>query len=457
MRNPVHIRSTGLLLLIWGILGSLIYLSSLLEIYLPERETIQNASGEDYPPPELRLLPPVLREHRAPQARIDQARRDRPAGVFVELQHSIAATIEEIVNEFMKPWETDYPKEVFLPETLIQAQANDPSLRNNTLLVQIENYKAKFTHLFYPPKRHTRRQSLEEGIRKLLELDRTRHPRTLPDNVTFLVVLNDGFRTSVPAFTSARHWSNVTAGVPVPLGNLRGYKEGWGSTIVGWDAYVQQHIASHRNEISWDQKIPKAVFRGAFSPFKYKLGTCNAGLDLCELPKSWKEVNRGKLFALARQAPSLFDVGFNKIRADCVEELASENVTVVPGMSLVEQQRYKYVINMGNNADWAERLRHLLYTDMLVVRHEAETQEWFYPALQPYIHYLPVGLTLDDLIEQVQWATDHDTTAQEMAHNGFAFAQHFLSEKAMLHYWTVVLQKLAKLQKAAAHERRQRR
>ena len=47
--------------------------------------------------------------------------------------------------------------------------------------------------------------------------------------------------------------------------------------------------------------------------------------------------------------------------------------------------------------------------------------QWYYSALVPWVHYVPVRGDLKDLDERLTWAMEHDQEAKEIAQRGRAF------------------------------------
>eukprot|EP00171_Calliarthron_tuberculosum_P017083 IDg17083t1 len=115
----------------------------------------------------------------------------------------------------------------------------------------------------------------------------------------------------------------------------------------------------------------------------------------------------------------------------------------MPEMDFRDFQKYKYVINMGSNQDWSERIRLLLFMNSAIIYHMAETQEFFTPLLKPWVHYIPANITLGDMAANVEWAIRHDEAVRKIVENQRAFADRYLTERAMEEYWDVALEEFA--------------
>lgn len=104
-------------------------------------------------------------------------------------------------------------------------------------------------------------------------------------------------------------------------------------------------------------------------------------------------------------------------------------------------------------ADWAERLRSLLFMNSAVINHVAETQEFFTPLLKPWVHFIPTDIHFDNLVKNVKWARANDRFVQQIVRNQNAFAERYISERAMQQYWEVMLEEFSIRQALAASHR----
>ena len=73
-------------------------------------------------------------------------------------------------------------------------------------------------------------------------------------------------------------------------------------------------------------------------------------------------------------------------------------------------------------------------------------KEFFYPMLEPYVHYVPVGRALEDLVERVQWANAHPAEVAAIAARGQAFARRHLHTRAVACFWWQLLTAIAALE-----------
>jgi len=264
----------------------------------------------------------------------------------------------------------------------------------------------------------------------------------------FIVILNDGTRPQVPVFGVARHWKSWTRMLPMPLLNER-TKEKARSGLASWDSYIQESVVGPSRGISWSQKANQAFFRGSFVMQTWRLGSVN-NYGKPTKPSSWRDVNRGRLVTVAQTRPDLFDVGItsSKDPKGVLSQAELASIPTVRPSSFVEWIKRKVIICVGSNQDWTERLRAMLFTNSVVLLHEAETQEWFRPLLVPYRHYVPFNLMMDNLVERAEWtlSAQNSEVVQEIIANANRFAAEHLNEESMMLYFFTILKQYASLQ-----------
>ncbi len=123
-----------------------------------------------------------------------------------------------------------------------------------------------------------------------------------------------------------------------------------------------------------------------------------------------------------------------------------------PKMELADQiKKYKYIINADGHCA-ALRMRNLLASDSAVLWVETNQIEWFYPLLQPFVHYIPVRYLdyeaddpLHDVITKIEWAERNPRKVQAIVRNANKFATSHLSDHAITCYSVQLLDEYARL------------
>lgn len=187
-----------------------------------------------------------------------------------------------------------------------------------------------------------------------------------------------------------------------------------------WDLMRKQLLISSE-KWSWSQKLSKAFFRGS--------RTSN---------------QRDNLVLLSRQKPDLVDAAYTKNQAwkSKADTLGEDPA---PEVSLEDHCKYKYLFNFRGVAA-SFRFKHLFLCGSLVLHVGDEWLEFFYPALKPWIHYVPISTqaTSSELEEVINFLMANDDIASKIAKNGQDFIRNWLKMKHVEAYWKTLLTKYVK-------------
>ena len=74
------------------------------------------------------------------------------------------------------------------------------------------------------------------------------------------------------------------------------------------------------------------------------------------------------------------------------------------------------------------------------------SEEYFYPLLRPWEHYVPLAANLQDVPDKLRWASANPREAERIAAAGQAFAREHLHEFGIACYWWYLLTAFAELQ-----------
>ncbi|KAM8903346.1 protein O-glucosyltransferase 1 [Spinachia spinachia] len=170
----------------------------------------------------------------------------------------------------------------------------------------------------------------------------------------------------------------------------------------------------------WKQKESKGFFRG-----------------------SRTSPERDPLILLSREAPELVDAEYTKNQAWKSERdtLGSPAAKEIP---LIDHCKYKYLFNFRGVAA-SFRLKHLFLCGSLVFHVGDEWQEFFYPQLQPWVHYIPVKQDLSDVRELLQFVQENDAVARDIATRGKEFIVDHLRMRDVSCYWERLLAEFGRL------------
>uniref|UniRef100_A0A8C8DP95 Protein O-glucosyltransferase 1 n=1 Tax=Oryzias sinensis TaxID=183150 RepID=A0A8C8DP95_9TELE len=180
-----------------------------------------------------------------------------------------------------------------------------------------------------------------------------------------------------------------------------------------WDL-MRTDLKKSAAQWPWKKKEPKGFFRG-----------------------SRTSSERDPLILLSREDPELVDAEYTKNQAWKSEKdtLGRPPATEIP---LVDHCKYKYLFNFRGVAA-SFRLKHLFLCGSLVFHVGEEWQEFFYPQLKPWVHYIPVKQDLSDVRGLLQFVKENDDVAQEIAERGQEFILQHLRMDDVSCYWEQLL------------------
>ncbi|KAJ8920943.1 hypothetical protein NQ315_015736 [Exocentrus adspersus] len=188
-----------------------------------------------------------------------------------------------------------------------------------------------------------------------------------------------------------------------------------------WDNH-RNTLGNIANKTRWDDKIPKAFFRG-----------------------SRTSSERDPLVLLSRERPKLVDAMYTKNQA-WKSDADTLHAPPAREVSFEEHCKYKYLFNFRGVAA-SFRFKHIMLCKSLVFHVGDDWLEFFYPALKPWIHYIPVesNASKQKMRELIEFAVQHDDLAREIAENGYNVIWNNLRMKDVSCYWNKLLKRYAKL------------
>lgn len=173
----------------------------------------------------------------------------------------------------------------------------------------------------------------------------------------------------------------------------------------------------------WSQKKEEVFWRGSTTGGFFTAAT-------------WNIFPRSKLVLLSLDYPKIINARFHHV-AQCDPEMPQfmkESSMVSKSVKKEDHLLYKYLVDVDGNSCTYERCFWILLSNSLLIKQESKNIQWYYGALKPWKHYLPIQEDLSDLIEKIAWAKEHDARAKSMADTGSAFVRENLSPEDILLY-----------------------
>lgn len=243
----------------------------------------------------------------------------------------------------------------------------------------------------------------------------------LPD-MEFLVSFRDhldGVDLGIPVFVFAKN-PNRSSHILMPdFEALTGYPHVLASAARGSQKYP------------WNQKEAKCIWRGATTGGEFSV-------------KNFLSLNRAQYVQFSLHHPTILDARFTEV-VQCKNDREVKkrfNNFFAPYLSIEEQLKYKYQLVLDGNSCPYSKLSWGLFSNSLVLKEESANKQWYYSALNPGIHYLPVK---KNLLDSIRWAKGHDLEAEEIANNSKLFAEKNLNYKRNIQYLYLLLKEYSKV------------
>lgn len=199
------------------------------------------------------------------------------------------------------------------------------------------------------------------------------------------------------------------------------------------------------DSISWDEKIPTAIWRGASTG----LGTTesdNIRLFMYKYGQRGEMDTDGNLFV---------NVGINKWNLrprkhknnPYLRTILKEDFDMVksPYMSPLEQAKYKYILHLPGHT-CAYRLGTELFSGSVVLLYPCPNKLWFFDMIKPWVHYVPIEKEFDEeeIKNKIRWCKENDEKCREIVKNAREFADTHLTLDGILNFLQKLLSSISK-------------
>lgn len=312
-----------------------------------------------------------------------------------------------VIEEDLAPWKNGITEEVF----------NTAKSNNYGSHYQIVNHKLyREEGCMFPARCSGNEHFILEVIKKLPDMEFVINTRDWPQIssrqqpipvFSFSKVRGQSHDIMYPAWT---FWEGGPAVWPI-------YPTGLGR----WDEQ-REIIPRTAKSWPWEKKKNKGFFRG-----------------------SRTSSERDPLILLSRSNPELVDAEYTKNQA-WKSEADTLHRPPAKEIRLEDHCDYKYLFNFRGVAA-SFRFKHLFLCDSVVFHVGSAWLEFFYPAMKPWIHYIPVKEDLSDVRDLLEFAKENDDVVHEIAKRGRQFIWDHLRMEDVTCYWETLLKKYAKLLK----------
>lgn len=205
-------------------------------------------------------------------------------------------------------------------------------------------------------------------------------------------------------------------------------------------------IEEANNTHPWQEKIDKIFWRGWPS---------GSGDNKSQEQNRFGIFPRISLVMLSALYPDLIDARFVIPQDSKFRKISPEFVSLMDlifkdnstKISLPDHLKYKYLISIdGSTCAW-KRVPWIMLSNSVLIKQETSKIEWFYPALKPYINYVPVNERLTDIFTQLNWMKTHDQEIEQISLNAHNFIKNSLMPDDIDAHMVITLNEYSKLQK----------
>ncbi len=202
----------------------------------------------------------------------------------------------------------------------------------------------------------------------------------------------------------------------------KGYWEGWEN--------IARNIPKSWSLYSWDKKVNKIFWRGKLSDCAWPDCQKSSRLKIVQMTDT-KDFVDAKFASLMESDKALYEsMGLSNNFSNFVKQS--------------DGAKYKYQIVLDGVSCTTPGYLYRLYSSSLVIKQETKEVQWFYHALKPGVHYIPVKEDLSDIEEKYEWLRSHDEQAKEILDNARNFVKKYAKiENIMYSYIPLLLNKHA--------------
>lgn len=212
---------------------------------------------------------------------------------------------------------------------------------------------------------------------------------------------------------------------------------------LGWPTLAPE-ILRENGRHPWGQKKKMGCWRGATTDFN-RHGI--PGLSQQEVIDRYSQCPRYLLCELSLNMPTLMDAGFTAIHTPAPFLIEFVRPLMKPAISPGDHLDCAYLpVLDGYTSTYPGYLWRLL-SNSVALKQETKDSQWFYDVLKPYVHYIPIKENLEDLVEKIAWAKEHDEECREIAENSTNFVLQNLMIEDHYVYQMLVFLEYAKCQK----------
>ena len=249
-------------------------------------------------------------------------------------------------------------------------------------------------------------------------------------NVDFILALSDGVPES---YAVQDFWVTENRSDQAPI--FARSKKIWARHVVilpDYSAFSLENIFKQVNEANrkypWSKKVKKAFWRGVPSDFwENQIDRFSTE----EIRNIYSTRPRFIVSKFSVNHPDLADAGITSCygHAPLLKAFLEEERVMKPERSIPDHIANAYLPCLDGWSCTYPGYYWRLLSNSVVFKNESDQQLWFYRALKPNEHYIPLKYDCSDLEEKLKWAKANDAVCQQIAENATRFVLDQLTEE----------------------------
>lgn len=239
---------------------------------------------------------------------------------------------------------------------------------------------------------------LNDRSKKILEAIKATHFRHQLPDMTFLISIGDDLSiqgTDFPVMAMCKRRGTTAILFP----DFEAFTSGF-QVMPGIDLEKQDY------SMSWKERLNCLIWRGA---------AVQAGM--LDRPERLEISNRVKLCRLSERYPHLIDAGFTSQVTKWTKQWQK------PWLPFSDVFAHRYQIWLDGSAAGFSQSGWRLFTGSTVIKPDSPFIQWYFGALVPWKHYIPVKNNLNDLVGTIEYLNKNELLAEEVAKNSHQFAK----------------------------------
>lgn len=185
-------------------------------------------------------------------------------------------------------------------------------------------------------------------------------------------------------------------------------------------------ILKENKKISWELKINKGFWRGGTNDRRYTEENFYGGPRII-------------ISKLSKKYCGLIDAGITRSWSFQMEDLLKKEDLIKNHETIQKHLEYKYLPVLDGVMCTYPGFQWRLLSNCVCFKQNSNQIQWFYSALRPYEHYVPIENDLSDLIEKIIWARNNDGKCRSISKNARDFALSNLTLEDIYVYLYMVL------------------